>query len=331
LKNEEIACTRCDTTLKTAVKAYERTSQPSARDARTAIREEEIEEAQGSNKLLQDRTLKSQLTTEELTAANEKPERSEKNAAAKIERTKIDPETQMQKVTELKKEDVDKKRIEEEQVAERQVRARETQVPSLSRELNESNVKVEELQGTRRRLQAERDELLEKVNNSISKEGLLTDTKRRLEARATGKLKKHQKLKAECKRRQKHREFLTSTLQHGSINHAVCRIRSQRQFPTMRHHDRRHIAGCLLRVHTRKTSRRAAPHFTNVKAHSATTYCQPSPSSEEEESDSASAGVRNKAEYPNASDAVPTQAPEATGRPQRVRRPPAKLADCVTD
>jgi transposase InsO family protein len=54
-------------------------------------------------------------------------------------------------------------------------------------------------------------------------------------------------------------------------------------------------------------------------------------SSEEEESDSASAGVQNKAEYPSASDAVPTQAPEATGRPQRVRRPPAKLADCVTD
>ncbi|CAH1375539.1 unnamed protein product, partial [Tenebrio molitor] len=118
--------------------------------ARTAIREEEIEEAQGSNKLLQDRTLKSQLTTEELTAANEKPERSEKNAAAKIERTKIDPETQMQKVTELKKENGDKKLIEEEQVAERQVRARETQVPSLSRELNESNIKVEELERTRR-------------------------------------------------------------------------------------------------------------------------------------------------------------------------------------
>jgi hypothetical protein len=251
LKNEEIAYTRCDTTLKTAVKAYERTSQPSARDARTAIREEEIEEAQGSNELLQDRTLKSQLTTEELTAANEKPERSEKNAAAKIERTKIDPETQMQKVTELKKENGDKKLIEEEQVAERQVRARETQVPSLSRELNEPNIKVEELERTRRRLQAERDELLEKVNNSISKEGLLTDTKRRLEARATVKWKKHQKLKAECKRRQKHREFLTSTLQHGSINHAVCRIRSQRQFPSMRHHDRRHIAGCLLRVHTK--------------------------------------------------------------------------------
>jgi hypothetical protein len=54
-------------------------------------------------------------------------------------------------------------------------------------------------------------------------------------------------------------------------------------------------------------------------------------SSEEEESDSDSAGVRNKAEYPSASDAVPTQAPEATGRPQRVRRPSAKLADCVTD
>jgi hypothetical protein len=251
LKNEEIACTRCDTTLKTAVKAYERTNQPSARDARTATREEEIEEAQGSNELLQDRTLKSQLTTEELTVANEKPERSEKNAAAKIERTKIDPETQMQKVTELKKENVDKKLIEEEQVAERQVRARETQVPSLSRELNESNIKVEELERIRRRLQAERDELLEKVNNTISEEGLLTDTKRRLEARATVKLKKHQKLKAECKRRQKHREFLTSTLQHGSINHAVCRIRSQRQFPSMRHHDRRHIAGCLLRVHTK--------------------------------------------------------------------------------
>jgi hypothetical protein len=72
-------------------------------EIRIATRGEGIKEEQSNNELLRDRTLKTQLITEELTTANYKPERSEKNVAAKIENTKIDPETPMQKVTELEK------------------------------------------------------------------------------------------------------------------------------------------------------------------------------------------------------------------------------------
>jgi SWI/SNF-related matrix-associated actin-dependent regulator of chromatin subfamily A protein 2/4 len=105
LRNEEIACTRRDTTLETTVnvKAYEMTKQQSLSENRITTRGEGIKEEQSNNELLRDRTLKTQLITEELTAANYKPERSEKNVAAKIENTKIDPETPMQKVTELEK------------------------------------------------------------------------------------------------------------------------------------------------------------------------------------------------------------------------------------
>jgi hypothetical protein len=87
-----------------------------------------------------------------------------------------------------------------------------------------------------------------------------------------------------------------------------------------------------LEKHLEETSRRAAPHSTNEKTHSATAHLQPSLNSEgEEESDSVSAGVRKKNEYTSESGAVHPQEPEGTGRLQRVRRPPAKLTDFVTD
>jgi predicted transcriptional regulator len=91
-------------------------------------------------------------------------------------------------------EQVSEQSIGENNAPERQVREKETQILSLSRELDESNVKVEELERTKRQPQAERDELLEKVNNNISKDPLLIDEKRHLEARAAVKLQKHPKL-----------------------------------------------------------------------------------------------------------------------------------------
>ncbi|KAH0819285.1 hypothetical protein GEV33_003506 [Tenebrio molitor] len=40
-------------------------------------------------------------------------------------------------------------------------------------------------------------------------------------------------------------------LQHGSVNHAVCRIRSQRRFRSIRRHVRRQIARCPVPAYTK--------------------------------------------------------------------------------
>jgi hypothetical protein len=187
-------CTRRNTILETAanVKAYETTKQQSLREARIATLEGEKEIEEELNNIETNRN---------------KSRRSQR-------RPKTQKSTQRQKLTELEKQkNFDKVLAEEKQVSkqsmdkkkavEREAREKETQVLSLSSELNKSDVKVEKLERTKRQLQAECDELLEEANNSnnISKGSLLIDEKRRHEARATVKLEKQQKLKAERNRR----------------------------------------------------------------------------------------------------------------------------------
>lgn len=115
-----------------------------------------------------------QRQVEELTAANDKLDKSKKKIAAELEDANIDLETQRQKVAELEKKqkNFDKVLAEEKAVseqmaaerdaAEREAREKETRVLSLSRELDESSEKIEELERVKRQLQAELDEL---VNN----------------------------------------------------------------------------------------------------------------------------------------------------------------------
>ncbi|CAH1377228.1 myosin heavy chain, non-muscle isoform X2 [Tenebrio molitor] len=134
-----------------------------------------------------------QRQVEELTAANDKLERSKKKVAAELEDTNIDLETQRQKVTELEKKqkNFDKVLAEEKQVseqlmsekdaAEREAREKETRVLSLSRELDESNVKVEELERTKRQLQAELDELVNNQGTADKNVHELEKAKRSLE------------------------------------------------------------------------------------------------------------------------------------------------------
>jgi hypothetical protein len=186
-------CTRRNTILETAanVKAYETTKQQSLREARIATLEGEKEIEEELNNIETNRN---------------KSRRSQR-------RPKTQKSTQRQKLTELEKQkNFDKVLAEEKQVSkqsmdkkkavEREAREKETQVLSLSSELNKSDVKVEKLERTKRQLQAECDELLKEANNNnISKGLLLIDEKRHHEARATVKLEKQQKLKAERNRR----------------------------------------------------------------------------------------------------------------------------------
>lgn len=111
---------------------------------------------------------------EELTAANDKLERSKKKIAAELEDANIDLETQRQKVTELEKKQknfdkvlaeekaVSEQLAQEKDAVEKEARDKETLVLSLKRELDDSNVKIDELERVRRQLQGELDEL---VNN----------------------------------------------------------------------------------------------------------------------------------------------------------------------
>lgn len=129
---------------------------------------------------------------EELTAANDKLERSKKKIAAELEDANIDLETQRQKVTELEKKQknfdkvlaeekaVSEQLAQEKDAVEKEARDKETLVLSLKRELDDSNVKIDELERVRRQLQGELDELvnnqgtadknvheLEKVSNNL--------------------------------------------------------------------------------------------------------------------------------------------------------------------
>ncbi|XP_064213332.1 myosin heavy chain, non-muscle isoform X2 [Tribolium castaneum] len=134
-----------------------------------------------------------QRQVEELTAANDKLERSKKKIAAELEDTNIDLEAQRQKVAELEKKqkNFDKVLAEEKQVseqlmaekdaAEREAREKETRVLSLSRELDESNVKVEELERIKRQLQAELDELVNNQGTADKNVHELEKAKRSLE------------------------------------------------------------------------------------------------------------------------------------------------------
>ncbi|XP_044253340.1 myosin heavy chain, non-muscle isoform X2 [Tribolium madens] len=134
-----------------------------------------------------------QRQVEELTAANDKLERSKKKVAAELEDTNIDLEAQRQKVAELEKKqkNFDKVLAEEKQVseqlmaekdaAEREAREKETRVLSLSRELDESNVKVEELERIKRQLQAELDELVNNQGTADKNVHELEKAKRSLE------------------------------------------------------------------------------------------------------------------------------------------------------
>ncbi|CAB3385979.1 Hypothetical predicted protein [Cloeon dipterum] len=112
-----------------------------------------------------------QRLAEELQAANDKLEKSRKKLQAELEDTTIDLEAQRGKVVELEKKqrNFDKVLAEEKTVAdqiaqerdnaEREAREKETKVLSLTRELEEMNERVEELERGKRMLQSELDEL----------------------------------------------------------------------------------------------------------------------------------------------------------------------------
>lgn len=131
---------------------------------------------------------------EELTAANDKLDKSKKKIAAELEDANIDLETQRQKVAELEKKqkNFDKVLAEEKAVseqmaaerdaAEREAREKETRVLSLSRELDESSEKIEELERLKRQLQSELDELVNNQGTADKNVHELEKAKRSLES-----------------------------------------------------------------------------------------------------------------------------------------------------
>ncbi|KAL1494179.1 hypothetical protein ABEB36_009820 [Hypothenemus hampei] len=135
-----------------------------------------------------------QRQVEELIAANDKLERSKKKIAAELEDANIDLETQRQKVVELEKKqkNFDKVLAEEKAVSaqlalekdavEKEARDKETLVLSLKRELDDSNVKIDELERVRRQLQGELDELVNNQGTADKNVHELEKAKRSLES-----------------------------------------------------------------------------------------------------------------------------------------------------
>ncbi|KAJ8959252.1 hypothetical protein NQ318_022515, partial [Aromia moschata] len=131
-----------------------------------------------------------QRQVEELTAANDKLERSKKKIAAELEDANIDLDTQRQKVSELEKKQknfdkvlAEEKAISEQLAAEKDVVEKGSQGQGdPGRELDDSNVKIEELERVRRQLQAELDELVNNQGTADKNVHELEKAKRSLES-----------------------------------------------------------------------------------------------------------------------------------------------------
>jgi myosin protein heavy chain len=136
-----------------------------------------------------------QRQVEELQAANEKLDKSKKKIQAELEDSTIELDLQRAKVIELEKKqkNFDKVLMEEKAIsmqyaelrdtAEREAREKETKVLSLTRELDELNDKVEELERGRKSLQAELDELVNNQGTADKNVHDLEKAKRLLESK----------------------------------------------------------------------------------------------------------------------------------------------------
>lgn len=114
---------------------------------------------------------------QELQAANDRLDKSKKKMQSELEDATIELETQRTKVLDLEKrqKNFDKILAEEKAVsetnaqerdgAEREAREKETKVLSLTRELDEAYEKIDDLEGKRKGLQNELDEL---ANTQVS-------------------------------------------------------------------------------------------------------------------------------------------------------------------
>ncbi|XP_076652683.1 myosin heavy chain 10 isoform X3 [Halictus rubicundus] len=140
-----------------------------------------------------------QRQVEELQAANDKLDKSKKKIQAELEDSIIELEAQRAKVLELEKKQknfdkfedfsvlaeekaVSEQYAEQRDAAEREAREKETRVLSLTRELDEMNEKVEELERVRRGLQSELDELVNNQGTADKNVHELEKTKRALES-----------------------------------------------------------------------------------------------------------------------------------------------------
>jgi myosin protein heavy chain len=150
-----------------------------------------------------------QRQVEELQAANDKLDKSKKKLQAELEDTNIDLEAQRAKVLELEKKqrNFDKVLAEEKAVAEqiaqerdaaeREAREKETRVLSLTREIDEMNEKVEELERGRRQLQAELDELVNSQGTADKNVHELEKAKRALESQLAEQKAQNEELEDE--------------------------------------------------------------------------------------------------------------------------------------
>ncbi|XP_054013231.1 myosin heavy chain, non-muscle isoform X5 [Hylaeus anthracinus] len=140
-----------------------------------------------------------QRQVEELQAANDKLDKSKKKIQAELEDSTIELEAQRAKVLELEKKQknfdkfeelsvlaeekaVSEQYAEQRDAAEREAREKETRVLSLTRELDEMNEKVEELERVRRGLQSELDELVNNQGTADKNVHELEKAKRALES-----------------------------------------------------------------------------------------------------------------------------------------------------
>ncbi|XP_023708183.1 myosin heavy chain, non-muscle isoform X2 [Cryptotermes secundus] len=150
-----------------------------------------------------------QRQVEELQAANDKLDKSKKKLQAELEDSNIDLEAQRAKVLELEKKqrNFDKVLAEEKAVAEqiaqerdaaeREAREKETRVLSLTREIDEMNDKVEELERGRRQLQAELDELVNNQGTADKNVHELEKAKRALESQLAEQKAQNEELEDE--------------------------------------------------------------------------------------------------------------------------------------
>ncbi|XP_011332661.1 myosin heavy chain, non-muscle isoform X2 [Ooceraea biroi] len=135
-----------------------------------------------------------QRQVEELQAANDKLDKSKKKIQAELEDSIIELEAQRAKVLELEKKQknfdkvlaeekaVSEQYAEQRDAAEREAREKETRVLSLTRELDELNEKIEELERGRRGLQSELDELVNNQGTADKNVHELEKAKRSLES-----------------------------------------------------------------------------------------------------------------------------------------------------
>ncbi|XP_073974328.1 myosin heavy chain 10 isoform X3 [Rhodnius prolixus] len=150
-----------------------------------------------------------QRQVEELQAANDKLDKSKKKLQAELEDCTIDLEAQRAKVLDLEKRqrNFDKILAEEKAVseqialerdaAEREAREKETRVLSLTRELDDFIEKVEELERSKRQLQAELDELVNSQGTADKNVHELEKAKRVLESQLVEQKAQNEELEDE--------------------------------------------------------------------------------------------------------------------------------------